>query len=169
MAKKKPKVLIIGWARSGKDTAAAVISELWNLKFTSSSVFAAKKILPALNTYMVRKGFSEYPDEFHAFNDRQNHRALWRDLIHEYNSPLNRLATEILEDNDMYVGMRDIEEFEASRHMFDIIIWIDAEGRIDPEPTSSCTVTKELATVTIENKGTEAEFIDKLREFCEGE
>lgn len=139
------KILICGWGRSGKDTLAEFWNQQFGVKFTSSSWFCCEKVVfPML---LVKYGYVFVKD---CFEDRHNHRAEWMQIISDYNKDdLSRLTKEILVENDLYVGMRSKEELAASRHLFD---WVDAEGRIAKESEESCTVTKEMANIVLENK-----------------
>lgn len=125
------KILILGHGGSGKDEAAGIIKELYGLTFQSSSMACLDVIFPVLSD---RYGY-EAPGD--CYNDRHSHRQEWFDLISEYNTPdKSALARLILSKNDIYVGLRCNLEYEASRHLFDQILWIDASGRgIEDEPS----------------------------------
>jgi len=155
----KPKVLIIGPARSGKDTLAAIWQIWYGLFFRSSSQAAADIFL-----YDALKDKYGYKNPTECFEDRINHRAEWYDLICEYNKEDKaRLAKEILKDSDCYVGMRNREEIEECmrQKLFDIIIWVDASERISPEDPSSFTIDKSIADIIIENNTTKKAFVEK--------
>lgn len=127
------KLLILGRARHGKDTAAEYLRARWGVSFQSSSLTAARVILPVLNAARELAGAPPYIDEQHAFNDRQapRMRELWKRSISLYNAAdKTALAREILKDSDCYVGMRALDEYEATRHLFDHMLWIDAGGRV---------------------------------------
>lgn len=120
------KVLVIGLGRHGKDTVAAILKEMFGLSFASSSEFMAKTVV-----YPVLKDKYGYSSVEECFNDRANHREEWKQLISDYNTPdKSKLSKMILEEYDMYVGMRCGVEFEASKHLFDLIIWVDASERV---------------------------------------
>jgi hypothetical protein len=146
------KLLILGHARHGKDTAAEYLRDRHGISFHSSSLFlAANVIRPAL------AGRGMFYDSLEAcYADRVNHRALWRELIEDFNrDDPARLAKAILAQSDCYVGMRMEREFWASRALFDVIFWIDASGRgLPPEDASSMTITFDPAwMVRIDNGG----------------
>lgn len=142
------KFLIIGWGRSGKDTLAEFWEKQFGVKFTSSSWYCCEKVVfPILRQ---KYGYVFVKD---CYEDKHNHRSEWMNIISDYNKEdPSRLTKEILAQNDLYVGLRSKEELAASRHLFDLIIWVDAEGRIVKESEDSCTVTKEMANIVIENK-----------------
>ncbi len=119
------KVIILGHGRHGKDTVAEMLRDLTGMTFISSSWAAAGKVvLPVLGP---KYG---YPSVLECFEDRANHRDEWRRLITDYNTPdKGRLCREILDSVDCYVGMRCKDEFAATRHLFDLVVWVDAFER----------------------------------------
>lgn len=131
------KYLILGHGRHGKDETAYLLAKKLGLKFISSSEFACMRVVyPALK--------DSYPSWRACFNDRHNKRAVWFRLIDEYNSPdRTRLAKELLEEYDIYVGMRNVSEYLAciKEGIFDHIIWVDAMDRQPAEPATSFTIT----------------------------
>lgn len=127
------KLLILGHARHGKDTAAEYLRDRWGVSFQSSSLTAARVILPVLNAARGLAGAPPYIDERHAFNDRQSPRMreLWKRAISLYNAAdKTALAREILKDSDCYVGMRALDEYLATRRLFDHVVWVDASERV---------------------------------------
>lgn len=154
------KILILGYARSGKDTAAEYWKKQFGLTFESSSIAACNEfVFKKLNSDKQR-----YINPRECFEDRQNHRQEWFDLIKDYNKDDGaRLAKLILENSDCYVGMRNILELRVCKeqNLFDFIIWIDAEERVGKE-TGSCDIDKSVADIIINNNSTEEEFKEKL-------
>lgn len=158
----KLKLMILGYARHGKDTVAEILRDAYGLKFISSSFAAAEKVMVP---YLRSKGI-EYGDLDECYADRVNHRQEWYEQIGAYNTPdAARLAREIYTVADIYVGMRDVREFEAVRaqHLFDYSIWVDRSKIVAPEPTTSITVTKEMANYVIDNNGTLEELNIRAR------
>ena len=177
----KPKFLILGHARHGKDTVAEILRDCYGFTFTSSSLFCAEKVIWAavhnhadaldrhekagrpgmptlrlLEELHMMKG-REYPSYAECFADRANFRAAWFSLIAAYCYPnKERLAREIYAENDIYVGIRNTHELNAvlNSGLADVSIWVDAKERVDPEPLSSCTVEPWMAAFTIDNNGT---------------
>lgn len=153
------KLMIIGYARHGKDTLA----ERLPLSFESSSMTACRLFL-----YDTLRGKYGYNSPEECFNDRGNHRKEWYDLIKSYNaSDPSRLARDIYRHNDVYCGLRDLEEYLVVRDagLFDLSIWVDASGRLPPESKDSMTITRDLADIVIENNGTLEEFEAKIDRF----
>jgi dephospho-CoA kinase len=143
------KLLIIGHMRSGKDTLAEILNEVYGLKFISSSQACADIFI-----YDEMKDKYGYKTPEECFLDRVNHRAEWYQMICDYNKDDRaRLAKEILKYNNTYVGMRDHDEIEECRKqgLFDLIIWVDASGRLPNEDSNSFNITKDDADIIIEN------------------
>lgn len=144
------KLLIIGHGRHGKDSVADIINELWATQGISSSMFAAERVV-------FRALRDEYPDAQACYEDRANRRTLWFELIRMYSEhDPARLARELLQEYDIYVGMRCRAEFDAcmAQGLFDYVIWVDATARgIPQEPSSSMELTPEDATYCVYNDG----------------
>jgi hypothetical protein len=158
--KNYPKLLIIGHARHSKDTLAEILYENFGYTFESSSQSASNIFLYDL---LKDKYGYETPEE--CFEDRVNHRQEWYEAICEYNKDDKaRLAKGILERSNCYVGMRDREEItECMRQgVFDLIIWVDASGRLPLEDASSFNIDKSCADIIIENNNTLEEYREKV-------
>lgn len=152
------KICIIGHARHGKDTCAEIFRDVFDLKFEASSKFCCDKFI-----FDVLKNKYNYSTSEECWLDRVNHRAEWYDLICDYvKDDKSKLTREILEINDIYVGIRAPEEFEASKKLFDLIIWIDASKRKPFEDKFSMKLTKEMADIIIENNTTISDFYYKI-------
>jgi hypothetical protein len=116
------KILLIGHARHGKDTVAAMMKDIFGYEFESSSEAAAKIFL--YEALKQKYGYKTYKE---CFEDRVNHRAEWHDAICEYNKDDKaRLAKDILEFSNMYVGMRCPQELAECRRqkLFDYVIGV---------------------------------------------
>ena len=139
------KILILGHGEHGKDTVADIITELTGLRFESSSHAAAElAVMPCM---------PEYETVEDCFNDRRNHRQRWRDLISAYNTPdKGRLCKEIISRCDGYVGMRCHLEYDAVKHLFDYVLWVDASKR-KPDDVSM-TIGRDSGMILIDNNGT---------------
>lgn len=156
------KLLILGYAEHGKDYAAILFKKYSGMLFQSSSEFANEIcIFPRL-----QKKYG-YKTKEECFKDRRNHRNEWFDLITEYNfKDRSRLTRKILEVNDMYVGMRNIEEFEATKDLFHLVVWIDASKRVKAEGRDSCTINMEVADIVITNNSNKEDFERKIKKLC---
>ena len=155
----KPKILIIGHARHGKDTLAGFWHDAFGLTFRDSSQRSAEIFI-----FDALREKYDYLDIRQCYADRVNHRSEWYDLICEYNKhDKARLAKDIMATSDAYVGMRSSEEIAACREqgVFDLVVWVDALERLPPEPASSFDITRNDADVFIENNGFENEFYHK--------
>lgn len=156
------KLLVIGQAHHGKDTACELLRDWFGLNFQSSSMFCLKHIIyPALRDKYL------YLSEEECYADRINHRAEWFDLIKAYNEGDNtRLARGILQESDIYCGLRSKKELHACKNaqLFDAVIWIDGSERVSPEDSSSCTVEPWMADYVVDNNGTVENLEKNLRD-----
>jgi hypothetical protein len=136
---------VIGHGRHGKDTAAALLAKTTGGSSVSSSEFAAQKAVFPLVSDL-------YPDWQAAYADRASHRELWYHAIRAYNlRPGPMLAEQILLDYNIYVGMRSRAEFEKSRKLFDLVIWVDRSEVLPPEPGNSMELTAGDADWILDN------------------
>lgn len=160
------KLLILGTMRSGKDTMAEILRDYYGVTFAASSEFASKHFI-----FEALRGFMGYSSIEECFNDRSNHRDLWFQLISTYNKEdPAKLAKELLQTSDIYVGMRSKVELDTCdrENVFDLKIYVDARERLDyTEPKSSNQITPEDADLIIYNNGTEAEFVTEVQRFYE--
>lgn len=142
------KLLILGHAGHGKDTVAEMLAGMLHLKFSSSSVFVFEKAV--LPTFREKYGYATVEE---CYANRDQHREELRMLIKQYNTPdLTRLTRELLAENDIYVGLRDADEFAATRHLYNRIFWVDAlirKGTVDP----SMKIKYERSFEWVDNNG----------------
>lgn len=149
----RPKLLVIGYARHGKDTVGEILRDNYGFKFTSSSMFVVKEVM------WDNWGIAKYADFEEMYEDRVNHRVLWMEMISAYNTPdKTKTASTMIERGfDLYVGMRRLDELDAckAKDVFDHVIWVDASDRHPPE-TGSMDITPENAGAdfVIDNNGT---------------
>jgi len=149
--KRKPKLLIIGHARHGKDTVAEKISNKMGLTFRSSSLFVAEECI------WHQWGSRRYNSFEEMFSDRVNHRETWANLISAYNTPdkTRTAKTMLARGCDMYVGMRRRDEFAACQaaRLFDHVIWVDAIKRLPRESKKSMELNQSDADIYFDNNG----------------
>lgn len=157
----KPKLLILGYGRHGKDTVSEMLTEFYGLRSKSSSMFAAAKAVYPLMTDF-------YPDWESCYEDRHNHRELWYLAIKAYNlRPGPSLAEQLLEEHDIYTGMRARNELEATRDLFDLVVWVDASDRLPPEPSSSNDLHASDADYILDNNGPEEALPEEVRKLAD--
>lgn len=149
--KRKPRLLIIGHGRHGKDTVAEMIRDKMGLKFTSSSMFVAEEMI--WNAW----GQFNYSSFEEMYDDRANFRKTWADLISAYNTPdkTKTAATMLSRGFDLYVGMRKFDELSAcvEAKLFDHIIWVDACNRLPKEGKDSMDLQQTHADLILDNNG----------------
>lgn len=147
------KLLIMGYARHGKDEAANYLSRAYGLKFTSTSLFCAEHIVLG---YFDQRGIF-FKDAQECFEKRGEYRDVWYRAISAYNrQDPSRLARLIFEHNDIYCGLRGELEFKAAYEakLFDKSIWIDRLEHVPAESVESCTVRSSLADRIADNNST---------------
>jgi hypothetical protein len=143
------KLLVIGHGRHGKDTVCEILRDDYGYKFISSSHFVCNEVI------WDDWGVWNYTDKTLCYADRGNHRPLWANMISKYNRPdKSRTATEMLAAGyDIYCGMRMRDELEASRHLFDKVVWVDRSLHLPAEPSSSMELNEQDATHVLDNNG----------------
>lgn len=156
--KYKPKLLVLGHGRHGKDTVCEILRDKYSYSFESSSKFCSKLFI-----YDQLRHKYKYKNEEQCYEDRHNHRAEWYDAICEYNTPdAARLGREIFKAHDIYCGLRNKREFFAMKNtgVFDYAIWVDRSDHLPPESRDSMTIEQWMTDYTIDNNGTlkELEF-----------
>ena len=121
------RFLVAGNSRSGKDTfAEAMVKHAGGfLRAKSSSMMALEVFLYDRLVGHYGLGYNSLEE---AFEDRFNHREIWFNEITAYNDgDRTRLATKIFESNNIYVGMRNREEFRICRPLVNLAIWVDSD------------------------------------------
>jgi hypothetical protein len=160
----RPKLLIIGYARHGKDTVGEILRDQYGYKFISSSEFVGREVM------WDNWGVAKYADFDEMFADRVNHRVLWMEMISAYNTPdkTKTAATMISRGYDMYVGMRKLDELRACQEnkIVDYVVWVDASDRHPPE-TGSMDITLENsnADLIIDNNGSREDLDVQVYKF----
>jgi hypothetical protein len=153
------KLIVTGHAAAGKDTLCEILEENTGLKFGSSSLIACEEVvLPVLGP---KYGYTTVDE---CFNDRNNHRSEWYDLISEYNrEDPTRLGKHILFQLglDVYCGLRNIREFQAlvDNGFIQYTIWVDRSKVNPPEPNTSITVTSDDCDYVLDNNGAKLDLL----------
>lgn len=148
----KPKLLVIGHGRHGKDTVCDILASRYGYSFESSSQFCSKLFI-----FDMLKDQYGYKNEEECYADRHNHRAEWYNAICEYNIPdPAKLGREIFKEHDIYCGLRNKKEFHAMKNtgVFDYAIWVDRSDFLPPESKDSMSLEQWMADFTIDNNGT---------------
>jgi len=154
------KILILGHKRHGKDTIADILFEEFGLTHaTPNNSPATKTVCDKLKVIYGYESIEE------CFEDRVHHRSEWYNIIKDYNTPDKaRLAKEILLVNDVYVGMRDIEELEECKKqkIFDVVLTVIVSGApLEHSSSMNIDVVKESDYI-IYNDGTLEDLKDTV-------
>lgn len=160
------KILIIGHARHGKDLTAELLCKLDpRLRPPLSS----SRVACDLFIFNRLKDKYNYESSEQCWLDRVNHRSEWFDLIYAYNATdPARLAKAILQKSDIYVGLRARAEFEAARHLFDHVIWVDRSKHCPLEGKGSMELTADDATAVVDNNGSVEDLSVGLSKWISG-
>jgi hypothetical protein len=148
----KPKLLVIGHGRHGKDTVCEILRDEYGYTFESSSKFCSKLFI-----YDDLKDKYGYANEEECYADRHNHRAEWYNAICDYNVPdAATLGREMFEAYNIYCGLRNKREFFAMQNtgVFDYCIWVDRSMHLAEEASDSMSLEQWMADFTIDNNGT---------------
>lgn len=162
---RRPKILVMGHAKHGKDTLCEVLRDRYGFRFTSSSRFCAENVVRPYFEEREDQGGPVYKTTDECFDDRVHHRGAWFNAIDEFNRPdPTALARTLLQENDVYCGMRSSREFHACNNagLFDHVIWVDASERVGPEDRSSCTVEPWMADFVVDANGSVEEATANL-------
>jgi dephospho-CoA kinase len=148
---KKPKLLVIGHGRHGKDTVCEILRDQYGYSFESSSRFCSRLFI-----YNDLKDKYGYTNEEECYADRHNHRQEWYEAICDYNVPdASQLGREIFHEHDIYCGLRNKKEFHAMKNtgVFDYSIWVDRSDHLPEEAKTSMSLEQWMADFTIDNNG----------------
>jgi hypothetical protein len=150
----KPRLLVIGHGRHGKDTVCEILRDYHGYSFVSSSQFVLDEAI------WENWGQHRYKTKDICYADRANHRDKWADMITEYNTPdKSKTASGMLDQGySIYCGMRRRDEFEAARHLFDAVVWVDRSELLPPEPFTSMELNKSDANIFIDNNSTKIDL-----------
>lgn len=146
--REKKNILIIGHARHGKDTVAELFAKHGYSHMSSSEYAGRKYVYDAIKDIYGYQTFEE------CYNDRVNHRDEWFNLISDFAGESgDKVSSGILSVADIYVGMRSRREFEASKNMFDHVIWVDRSRILPSEKIGSNELTIDDSDIVIDNNG----------------
>lgn len=162
-----PTLIIGGYGRAGKDTAAEFFRDNTVLRYAGGSSWAARHYMA--ERLSEKLGRLVTPDE--AFASRHEGgdetRMFWYTEMNKFREgDWTRLVRLCLEESDIVCGLRDKREIvEAKKqNLVDLIIWID-NPRVPVDKTT--TYTSDDTDIIIRNAGTIEEYHEKLRRFSQ--
>lgn len=165
------KIIVVGDSQHGKDTVGRFIEKHSDLKCTASSEVALEIFL--FDILSAKYGYKTIQE---AYENRHKNRKEWFEAIQKYNKEdKTRLAREVLERGNVYLGMRDPQELQACIEQ-DVVDWV--LGVFDPrkprETHSKIVDVFEMSDyLIINNQGLEEleqsviEFLKYIKEFKE--
>ena len=149
----KPKILLVGYGRAGKDEGLGYLSAITGMKNAGcTSVYLTKYVAKEL-------GITESV----AYATRHANRDIWFELGQKLreNDP-GILLREAMEHGTLTGGVRDFAEIAAARefNLVDLIVWVE-NVRVPIDTTVK--FGPEHCDVIVQNNGTMDEYQDKLR------
>ena len=153
------KIVVIGHKQHGKDTLAELITKHSNLRCSGSSVKALELFL--FDILADKYGYKTIEE---AYEDRDSCRQDWFESIAKYNTPdPTKLARQIMEENDIYVGIRNPIELDAclEEGVFNFVIGI-FDPRKPLEGLSNKIDVHKYSDLLITNDGNLQELEEKV-------
>lgn len=148
------KIAIMGHARHGKDSAAKILCNLMKKPehIEGSFILCERFIYPMVGHLMGYKSIRQ------CWNDRDNHRALWYEMIKAINhTDAKRAANTVFDVQTIYTGIRTYKEYHAIKHDLDACIWVDASKRLPLESPSSNEIQQmPKECIYLDNNGEES-------------
>lgn len=149
-----PKLLLCGFTRSGKTTAAEIAARIIGGKAVNMSDYI-------IADYAKANGHKE--------NWVINHKEELRKKLFVFARAKQKIdplypMSAALDDADVVTGARNKDEITASNHLLDLIIWIDRPGILKGDTDK---IGPEDADIIILNDGTIEELEQKIRILTE--
>lgn len=165
-----PRLMVIGYARHGKDTTCEYLRDRYGFTFVSSSNFVLEK---AVRPRLAQEGYTYTSiEECQAQRETvPDWRRIWFEAIRDYNTPdPARLGKELYAQYDIYCGIRRLEEFLSlqAAKVFDVAIWIDASVRLPPEADTSNTLSPNIVDYVVSNNTTLSDLHRRLDGIMQG-
>lgn len=140
------KLLILGHARHGKDTVLELLRADHGFQYRPATSIICEQIVYPVLAPLYPGG----PVQCEA--DKDGHRQTWFDLVRAHLATHGQdwLVRETLKHGDLFAGTRSRSEYEATRHLFDFILWVERKGYPE-EPSTSMELERRDAHFTIYN------------------
>lgn len=154
-----PMLVLCGYSGAGKDLTAEWLRDMTRVQFHGGTSRTLH--------YLLCVGLGIAPVDVTTqrllWESRHVHRAFWFQFGQAINAEDATLIAKLnLGTNDVLVGLRAAEEFEACRAagVFDLAVWIDAGARVPVDPT--VTFTADHCDVVLRNHGSVADLYQKV-------
>lgn len=154
----KPKILLVGSGRAGKDTFGPMLARAMKLTFAGTT---SKYLSP----YVAKKlGVSE-EEAYNRRHESNEMRMLWYETGNEIREgDAGLLVKEAFKHGDITGGIRAVEEIQAVKEkgLADLVVWIERDVPVDP----TMTFGPGWADLIVTNNGTEAELNRKAERLA---
>ena len=142
-------VMVAGYGESGKGEFSKMLARHTDGRAMSSSEAASPFVWAQINEQLG----GIYKNHLEAWEDRRNHRDLWKEAIQYLNARNpTALADEMFDrcGATIYDGIRDRREFDAICEAYrPLCVWINRPGA---EPDEGNEITQEDCHLTVHNK-----------------
>jgi len=125
------KILILGHKGHGKTTISRKLALSLGLNYIDTSLYIQNKVI---KPYLKFAGYTK-EDINNIINNKDDHRRLFYHIIAAYANPRDRLIKEVLSISDIYTGLRSNSEYEASKYLFDHIIYVRRDNMKETDKT----------------------------------
>lgn len=124
------KILVLGHGGHGKGTVCEHLQLMYGFSHRSSS----QEAYPIIKN-LLDAALGDLIDHV-KYRRLGNNRIVWKEAISLINhTDPAALCKILLKNYDVYDGMRTMREFEASKNLFDLILYVDAHKRKPSDPS----------------------------------
>lgn len=149
----RPKIALLGYGRSGKDSGGYWCGMHTPLVYTGSTSDVVNPLIAAARGITPEENWAR----------RHQERMFWYEWCNEFrrDDPTKLARAAIDAGADIIVGMRDAAELNACKaaRLFDLTIWVE-NPRVPPDPT--VTFTRDDCDIVIDNNRRLGHFHGKL-------
>lgn len=149
---------IVGYGKTGKDTAADFLRKHTTLPYVGSTSWVA---LPLVADHL---GMCQQI----AWDTRSEHRTAWYKhcAYLKRDNPLFLVNLCIKKGGKIVTGLRELREVEACRDAGHHIMWVDSSGRGITSDPSLTEFDQSIAHDVVDNNGTIPAFHNRLKTWA---